>query len=183
MVLLALALSAAAIGPQAAAHPPTIGPEGAYRLAGRGWSVEARCERSVEVSRRLSHGVLVGSAAVRDDGTFRFRRRAAGSRAGSRLVLDVTQYCGQGSGDDPSRIGTTRTVTVRVVGTRSCPGPLDDLRLRVRGGLGCRAGRRVLERFLASGASPSGWDCAHLSGGGEACQDALGSGRSVTGRP
>src|SRR5215212_2759210 len=118
LLLLTLALWLASVA-QAAAAGPSVSPDARrvpaaekYLLNGSGWSLAPGCETAVEVSRRLSHGVPVGSAEIADDGTFTFMRRIPRrARVGSRIVLDVTQYCLSGT----DRIGTTRTVVIRVM--------------------------------------------------------------------
>jgi len=131
-----------------------------YALFGEGWSVASGCDRRVQVSRRLGHGVPVGTAPIADDGTFVFSRRVpARARRGSRIVLDVTQYC--------DGIGTTRTVRLRV-GRRAhvCSGPLsvdnEAYLLKTYGGLSCDEAAGAIGPFLDTGIDPDGFDCAKV---------------------
>ena len=154
-----------------------------YALFGAGWSTAAECAPRVEISRRLAHGIRVGSAPVADDGTFVFSRRIpARAKRGSRVVLDVTQYC--------DGIGTSRTVRLRV-GPRAhtCSGPLSTdgkaYLLKVLGGLSCEAGAGAIGPFLDTGIDPDGFDCATVdprTGHDAACVQANHPSRRVTAR-
>jgi hypothetical protein len=154
-----------------------------YALFGDGWSVAPGCARRVEVSRRLSHGIRVGSAPVADDGTFVFSRRVSSrAKRRSRLVLDVTQYC--------DGIGTTRTVRLRVGRpAHTCSGPLsvDDKAylLVAHGGLSCAAGAAAIGPFLDTGIDPDGFDCATVdprTGHDAACVQTDHPSRRITAR-
>ena len=166
-LLLAAALWLIATAPASAAGPTVtldarLVPAGErYVLHGRGWSAAGGCDTAVEVSRRLAHGVPVGSAEIDEDGTFTFMRRIPRSaNRGSRIVLDVTQFCSDGT----NRVGTTRTVTVRVIRrAHTCPGTIAvDGRayiLETWAGLSCDAGARAVGPFLDTDISPSGYQC------------------------
>jgi hypothetical protein len=174
----------------AAAAGPTVTPETKvvpagerYVLAGAGWSTASDCTRRVDVSRRLSHGIRIGSAPIASDGTFTFSRRVpARARRGSRIVLDLTQYC--------DGVGTSRTVRVRV-GRRAhtCGGPLSvdgkAYLLKVAGGLSCDAGAGAIGPFLDTGIDPDGFDCAYVdpqTGHDAACVQVNHPTRRVTAR-
>jgi hypothetical protein len=173
-----------------AAAAPSVTPEARivpagerYALFGSGWSTAADCEPRVEVSRRLAHGIRVGSAPIASDGTFTFSRRVpAHARRGSRIVLDVTQYC--------DGIGTSRTVRLRVARrAHRCSGPLSvDGRaylLKVAGGLSCDEGAGAIGPFLDTGIDPDGFDCANVdprTGHDAACVQVNHPSRRVTAR-
>ena len=112
------------------------------------------------VSQRESHGFRVGSARVRDNGTFTFSHRVPRSTPrGTRIVLDVTQLC--------DGVGTTRTVRLKVgKASRSCPEPLSvdsaAYVVKVFGGLGCATGTRKIRAFIHTDVEPVGWSCAHV---------------------
>jgi hypothetical protein len=136
------------------------------------------------VSQRESHGVRVGSARVRDNGTFRFSHRVArGTPRGTRIVLDVTQLC--------DGVGTTRTVRLKVgKASRSCLKPLSVDRaayvVKVFGGLGCRTGARAVGAFIDKGTEPRDWSCARvnrkIAGHDFECIETARPGRRVTAR-
>ena len=179
---LALVLAAAA-GPAVTPEAPTVPAGERYALAGQGWSTAPNCEPKVRVSRRVNHGVPVGSAAVDELGSFLFARRVpAKARPGSRIVLDVTQYC--------DGIGTTRTATIKVGRpARTCEGPLSvenrAYLLRVWGGLGCSRGADAIGPFLDTHISPDGFDCAYVdprTGHDAACVETDHPNRRVTAR-
>ena len=115
-------------------------------LRGEGWFVGPRCGARVWVSQREAHGFRVGSARVRDNGTFSFSHAVPReARRGTRIVLDVTQYC--------DGVGTSRTVRLRIGRDRhGCGGPLsvDETAydLTVFGGLGCDAGANAIGAFI-----------------------------------
>ena len=166
LLLIASALWLVAAAPAAAAGP-SVSPDAKrvpagekYRLEGSGWSLAPGCETAVEVSRRLGHGVPVGSAEIAEDGTFTFMRRIPRRAAvGSRIVLDVTQYCEEGM----NRVGVTRTVVIRVMRrAHTCPGTIAvkgrAYILETWGGLGC-ASAKAIGPFLDSRISPDGYDC------------------------
>ena len=154
-----------------------------YALFGEGWSTDSSCEPRVEVSRRLSHGIRIGSARIASDGTFVFSRRVPSRAArGSRIVLDVTQYC--------DGIGTSRTVRLKV-GRRAhvCSGPLSvdnkAYLLKAYGGLSCEAAAGAIGPFLDTGIDPDGFDCANVdprTGHDAACVRVSNPTRRVTAR-
>ncbi len=155
------AATAAADGPSVSADATRVPAGEKYVLEGSGWSLAPGCETAVEVSRRLGHGVPVGSAEIAEDGTFGgfMRKIPRRARVGSRIVLDVTQFCSDGT----NRIGTTRTVTVRVMRhARTCPGTIAvkgrAYILETWGGLGC-ASAKAIGPFLDAHISPDGFDC------------------------
>jgi hypothetical protein len=159
--LAALPATASAIGPTATADAATVPAGDRYLVTGTNWSMSASCERRVEVSRRLGHGVLVGTARVDGIGSFAFAR-PVGAREprGGRIVLDVTQFCTSGG----QRLGTTRTVVIRVgAPSRECRGHIAvegrAYVLRVSGGLGCDAGANAVGPYIGSRISPAGWNC------------------------
>jgi hypothetical protein len=132
----------------------------------------------------LGHGVRVGSAPVRDNGTFTFSRRVPGTTPrGTRIVLDVTQFC--------DGVGTTRTVRLKVgKASRNCPEPLSvDSKayvVRVFGGLGCATGAHAIGGFIHTGKVVVGWSCAHVdrrvAGHDFECIESARPGRRVTAR-
>lgn len=166
----ALVTITAATGTAAAATPSlsvaagAVDPGERYVVRGHGWSRASECSRQVEISRRLGHGVRLGSAAVAEDGSFRFSQRVPQhARRGTRIVLDVTQYCRTDGGP----IGTTRTVRIRVGRPVSgCLRPLSvDARayvLAVSGGLRCREAAAAIGVFIDTGIEPPGFLCARL---------------------
>lgn len=171
-------------GPSVLSEAGVVAPGHRYALRGEGWFVGPRCEPRVQVSRRESHGVPVGSARIRDNGTFRFSRAIPRrARRGERIVLDVTQTC--------DGIGTTRTVRIRIGrDRRGCGGPLSvDAKaydLTVFGGLGCTAAAKAIGAFIDSGIEPLGWSCAHvdrrIAGHDFACNEQARPGRRVEAR-
>ena len=88
------------------------------RRRGEGWFVGPRCGARVQVSQREAHGFRLGSARVRENGTFSFSRAVPReARRGTRIVLDVTQFC--------DGVGTSRTIRIRIGrDRRGCGGPL-----------------------------------------------------------
>jgi hypothetical protein len=158
---LAAAVPAAAADPSVSADAKRVPAGEKYVLNGSGWSLAPGCETAVEVSRRLGHGVPVGSSEIADDGTFTFMRRIPRRAAvGSRIVLDVTQYCLDGD----NRVGETRTVVIRVMRrAHTCPGTIAvkgrAYILETWGGLGC-ASAKAIGPYLDSHISPDGYDCA-----------------------
>ena len=128
---------------------------------GEGWFVGPRCGARVWISQREAHGFRVGSARIRDNGTFSFSRAAPReARRGTRIVLDVTQYC--------DRVGTSRTVRLRIGRDHhGCGGPLSDAEtayeITVIGGLGCAAGESAIGAFIDTRIEPAGWTCAHVA--------------------
>jgi hypothetical protein len=180
----AATLAAASDGPSAISEARVVPPGGKYVLDGEGWFVGPRCVQRVEISRRESHGVRIGSAAVRDNGTFRFSHRVPRRAArGTRIVLDVTQFC--------DGVGTTRTVRLRVGrASRGCPEPLSVDRaayaIKVFGGLGCTAGARAVGAFIDTDVEPAGWTCARadrrIAGHDFECIETARPGRRVTAR-
>lgn len=180
----AAAVAAASDGPSVISEAGVVPPGGRYVLDGDGWFVGPRCDPRVQVSQRESHGFRVGSARVRDNGTFRFSHRVPrGTRRGTRIVLDVTQFC--------DGVGTTRTVRLKVgKARRSCPTPLSVDRaayaIKVFGGLGCTTGAHAVRAFIATGHEPVGWSCARvdrqIAGHDYECIEAARPGRRVTAR-
>lgn len=171
-------------GPSVRSEAGVVRPGDRYALDGDGWSFAAGCAPRVEVSRGENHGVPVGVAPVRDDGTFRFSRRVPrGTPYGTRIVLDVTQYC--------DGIGTSRTVRLKVgAARRDCPGPLsvDETAyvVRVFGGLPCARGIEAIRAFIDTDIEPAGWSCAHadprIAGHDFGCLQSDRPGRRVTAR-
>jgi hypothetical protein len=178
------AVAAASDGPSVISEAGVVPPGGKYVLNGEGWFVGPRCVPRVEVSRRLRHGVRIGSARVRDNGTFRFSRRVPrGAARGTRIVLDVTQFC--------DGVGTTRTVRLKVGrASRGCPEPLSVDRaayaVKVFGGLACSTGARAVGAFIDTDIEPAGWTCAHvdrrIAGHDFECIETARPGRRVTAR-
>jgi hypothetical protein len=154
-VAIATPAAAAAAGPSVISEATVVRPGDRYMLDGAGWFAGPRCEPRVEIS---GHGVRVGAAAVRDTGTFSFWRRVPrGTPRGTRIALDVTQYC--------AGVGTTRTVTLRVGrARRTCGGTMaaggDAYRVKVFGGLSCASGAGAVGPFIDTGIAPPGWSCA-----------------------
>ena len=164
-VIGAAALAAAAPagahdGPSVRSEAGVVSPGHRYVLRGEGWFVGPRCGARVWVSQREAHGFRVGSARVRDNGTFSFSHAVPReARRGTRIVLDVTQYC--------DGVGTSRTVRLRIGRDRhGCGGPLsvDETAydLTVFGGLGCDAGANAIGAFIDTRIEPAGWACAHV---------------------
>jgi hypothetical protein len=190
LALVAVATFAGATAAGASDAPSVISeagvvpPGGEYVLDGEGWFVGPRCVQRVEVSRRESHGVRIGSAPVRDNGTFRFSHRVPRRTArGTRIVLDVTQLC--------DGVGTTRTVRLKVgKASRGCPEPLSVDRgayaVKVFGGLRCTAGARAVGAFIDTDLEPAGWTCARvdrrIAGHDFECIETARPGRRVTAR-
>jgi hypothetical protein len=167
LLLVASALALVATAPAAAGSGPSVSPDAKrvpagekYLLEGSGWSLAPGCETAVEVSRRLGHGVPVGSAEIAEDGTFTFMRRIPRrAAAGSRIVLDVTQFCTSGT----DRVGVTRTVVIRVMRrAHTCPGTIAvngrAYILETWGGLGC-ASAKAIGPYLDAHIAPDGYDC------------------------
>ena len=156
--------AAAPVTPSLTLAAGTVGPGERYVVHGEGWSRASGCSRQVQVSRRLRHGVRLGSAAVAEDGSFRFSRRVPGrARRGARIVLDVTQYCRTDAGS----VGTTRTVRIRVGRPAiECLRPLSvdatAYVLAVSGGLRCREGAEAIGSFIDTGIEPPGFLCSRL---------------------
>ena len=154
----AAAMPAANAGPSVRVDSTLVSAGDTYVLAGSDWSVDDGCEPRVRISRTLGHGVRVGSAAVRADGSFTFSRRIPRDTArGARLVLDATQYC--------DGLGTTRSATVRVGRPEhGCPGSIgvdgEAYVLRVTAGLRCARGARAIGPFLDTDLEPWGFLCA-----------------------
>jgi hypothetical protein len=182
-VVAATAASAGAHdGPLVISEADVVRPGDRYVLRGESWFVGPRCEDRVEVSQREAHGFRVGSARVRDNGTFSFSHRVPrGARLGTRIVLDVTQLC--------DGVGTSRTVKLKVGRARhGCGGPLsvDETAydLTVFGGLGCSRGAHAIGAFIDTRIEPAGWTCAHvdrrIAGHDFACIETARPGRRVT---
>ncbi len=176
--------AAASAGPSVISEAGVVPPGGKYVLDGEGWFVGPRCDQRVEVSHREGHGVRVGSARVRDNGTFRFSHRVPrGTPRGARIIVDVTQFC--------DGTGTTRTVRLKVgKASRSCPRPLSVDRaayaIKVFGGLGCTTGAHAVGAFIDTGIEPAGWSCARvdrqIAGHDFECIETARPGRRVTAR-
>ena len=132
----------------------------------------SHCEPRVHITRTLRHGVRVGSAPIRDNGTFTFTRRIARStRPGPRLRLEATQYC--------DGIGQTRTTTVHVGRPEhGCPGLITvdgkAYVLRVTAGMSCSRGAGAVGPFIDTDIEPSGFLCSGadpaIAGYDAACQ-------------
>jgi hypothetical protein len=184
MAAAAAAAAAADEGPSVISEAGVVASGSRYVIDGDGWFVGPRCEPRVEVSRRLGHGVRVGSAPVRDNGTFTFSRRVPRTtKRGTRIVLDVTQFC--------DGVGTTRTVRLKVgKASRSCPEPLSVDQaayvVKVFGGLGCATGADAIGAFIHLGTEPDGWSCARVdrrvAGHDFECIQTARPGRRVTAR-
>jgi hypothetical protein len=180
----AAAAAAASAGPSVISEAGVVPPGGRYVLHGEGWFVGPRCAPRVEVSQRENHGFRVGSARVRDNGTFRFSHRVPrGTPRGTRIIVDVTQFC--------DGVGTTRTVRLKVgKARRSCPTPLSVDRaayaVKVFGGLGCTTGAHTVGAFIKTGIEPAGWSCARvdrqIAGHNFECIETARPGRRVTAR-
>ena len=185
----AVALATAAPGvadaaPSVTSEAGVVRPGGRYVLVGDGWSLAGECAPRVEVSQREHHGFRLGSAPIRDDGTFRFSRRVPRRATyGTRIVLDVSQYC--------KGVATSRTVRIRVgAARRVCPGPLsvdgNAYLVKVVGGLGCARGANAVGPFIDTRIEPAGWSCAHvdrrIAGHDFACIETERPGRRVTAR-
>jgi hypothetical protein len=169
-------------GPSVRSDAGVVSPGHRYALSGEGWFVGPRCEARVRISQREAHGFRVGSARVRDNGTFSFSHAVPReARRGTRIVLDVTQYC--------DGVGTSRTVRVRIGRDRhGCGGPLSvdgaAYDVTVIGGLGCDAGANAIGPFIDTRIEPDGWACAHvdrrIAGHDFACTEIGRPGRRVT---
>ena len=168
LLLVALLSLAAQAPPAPSPTTPTVRPDARivpagerYLLRGRDWPTGASCEDEVRISRRLGHGVVVGRADIARDGTFTFARGVPRAvTPGTRIVLDVTQYC-SGTADG---VGITRTVRLRVgPPARRCRGAIGvdgpSYLLETWGGLRCGVGARAIGPFLDTGISPDGFDC------------------------
>jgi len=186
-LLLSLTVATAASGvadsgPSVISEAGVVRPGDRYVLQGDSWFVGPRCESRVQVSQRENHGVRVGSARVRDNGTFTFTRRVPRrARLGSRIVLDVTQLC--------DGTGTTRTVRLKVgKARRTCPGTASvdgvDYQVKVFGGLPCGRGAEAIGAFIDTDIEPAEWSCAHvdpeLAGYEFECIETTRPGRRVT---
>lgn len=191
LILTAGAVAAAVAAPGVASTAPSVTSEAGvvrpgdrYVLAGAGWSRARACDPRVEVSQRERHGFRVGSAPIREDGTFHFSRSVPRrARYGARIVLDVSQYC--------DGIATSRTVTIRVgAARRVCAGPLSvdgsAYLIKVYGGLACATGADAVGPFIDTRIEPAGWRCAHvdrrITGHDFACTQTDRPGRRVTAR-
>ena len=184
VLALAAAPAGAHDGPSVTSDAGVVAPGHRYVLRGEGWFVGPRCKPRVQVSQREAHGVHVGSARIRDNGTFSFSHaipRAA--RRGTRIVLDVTQFCDE--------VGTTRTARIRIGRDHhGCGGPLSvdqtAYDLTVFGGLGCDAGAKAIGAFIDTDIERAGWACAHVdrrvAGHDFACQQIARPGRRVEAR-
>ena len=171
-------------GPSVLSEAGVVRPGDRYAINGQGWFFADVCEPRVEVSRRETHAVPVGVAAVGDDGRFRFARRVPRDTPyGTRIVLDVTQYC--------DGIGTTRTVRIRVgAARRDCPNPLSvdetAYAVRVFGGLPCSKAVEAIAAFIDTDVVPVGWNCSHadpqIAGHDFGCLEIERPGRRVTAR-
>ena len=182
--LTATAPAGADDGPSVISEAGVVGPGHRYALRGEGWFVGPTCEPRVRISQRESHGVRVGSARIRDNGTFRFSRTVPPvARRGERIVLDVTQNC--------DGVGTTRTVRIKIGrDRRGCGGPLsvDGMAydLTAFGGLSCTTAAKAIGAFIDTGIEPIGWTCAHvdrrIAGRDFACNEQARPGRRVEAR-
>ena len=171
-------------GPSARSEADVVSPGHAYVVRGEGWFVGRRCGPRVWISRHEAHGVRVGSARIRDNGTFSFSRAVPReARRGGWIVLDVTQYC--------DGTGTSRTVRLRIGRDHhGCGGPLSDAEtaydITVIGGLGCAAGEIAIGDFIDTRIAPAGWTCAHadrrVAGHDFACAEIDRPGRRVVAR-
>ena len=191
-ILAVLCLSAALPAVAASADDgPLVRPDSklvsagdSYSLVGEGWYVGSHCEPRVQITRTLRHGVRVGSARVRDNGTFTFTRRIARStKRGTRLRLAATQYC--------DGIGQTRTTTVRVGRPEhDCPGfiTVDEQAyvLRVTAGMSCSDGAGAVGPFIDTDIEPAGFLCSRadpaIAGYDAACQKTGNPASRVTAR-
>lgn len=188
-VLAAAALAAAATasahdGPSVRSDADIVSPGHRYVVRGEGWFVGPRCGARVSVSQREAHGVRVGSARIRDNGTFSFSHAVPReARRGTRIVLDVTQYC--------DGVGSSRTVRLSIGRDRhGCGRPLSDAEtaydITVIGGLGCAAGENAIGLFIDTRIEPAGWTCAHVdrrvAGHDFACTEIARPGRRVVAR-
>lgn len=162
----ATATASAATSPSVTPEARTVAAGERYALYGASWSRAEGCEARIEISQRLGHGVLVGTAPIAQDGTFSFFRRVPrAARSGTRMVLDATQFCR--ATPEADRLGTTRTVTLRVVpAPRPCPSPIavDEkaYAVSVIGKLGCDRAIETVGAFIDTGIDPSGFDCSHV---------------------
>ena len=182
LAALAVAPAGAHDGPSVRTEASVVAPGHRYVLQGEGWFVGPRCETVVRISQRESHGFPVGTARVRDNGTFTFSRRVwRTARRGSRIVLDVTQDC--------DGTGTTQTARFKVGRDRKgCGAPVTiggrAYDLTVFGGLGCGEAASVIGAFVDSGGEPEGWACASadrsVAGHDYACNQRDRPGRRVT---
>lgn len=171
-------------GPSVISEAGVVRPGDRYVLDGEEWYVGPRCAPHVEISQRERHGFRVGSARIRDNGTFTFSHRVPRRVAkGTRIVLDVTQYC--------DGIGTSRTVRIKVgKDRRTCGGPLSvdgaAYLIKVFGGLGCAKGADAIGPFIDTDIEPLGWSCAHadrqIAGHDFGCLETARPGRRVTAR-
>ncbi|HET8952602.1 MAG TPA: hypothetical protein VFN44_18905 [Solirubrobacteraceae bacterium] len=189
-VIAAAALAAAAAtasahdGPSVRSDAPTVSPGHRYVLRGEGWFVGPRCGARVSVSQREAHGVRVGSARIRDNGTFSFSDAVPhAARRGTRILLDVTQSC--------DGAGSSRTVSLKIARDRhGCGRPLAGADtaydITVIGGLGCAAGENAIGLFIDTRIEPAGWTCAHVdrsfAGDDFACAEIARPGHRVVAR-
>jgi len=183
-IAVAAASAGAHDGPSVSSAAGVVPAGERYVLQGESWFVGPRCEPRVELSQREAHGFRVGSARVRDNGTFTFSRRVPRSTPlGTRIVLDVTQFC--------DGVGTSRTVKLKVGrASHGCLSPLsvDEAAydLRVFGGLGCSRGAHAIGAFIDTRIEPDGWSCAHvdrrIAGHDFACIESARPGRRVIAR-
>jgi hypothetical protein len=157
---LAAAAPSSAAGPSVSPDARRVPAGEKYVLHGSGWAAGDGCDAQVHVSRRLGHGIGLGGARVADDGTFTFMRRIPRSaHAGSRIVLDVTQFCDS----EMDTVGILKTAVVRVMRrAHTCPGTIAvkgrAYVLETWGGLGC-ASAKAIGPFLDAHISPDGFDC------------------------
>jgi hypothetical protein len=155
-----------------------------YSLVGEGWYVGSHCEPRVHITRTLRHGVRIGSAPIRANGTFVFTRRIARStKPGMRLRLEATQYC--------DGIGETRSTTVRVGRPEhGCPGfiTVDEKAyvLRVTAGMSCSRGAGAVGPFIDTDIEPNAYLCSWadpaIAGYDAACQKVSNPASRVTAR-
>ena len=151
----------------------------------------ARAGSSVPAAERASRSPSARRTAsasaprvIRDNGTFSFSHAVPReARRGTRIVLDVTQYC--------DGVGTSRTVRLRIGRDHhGCGGPLSDAEIAyditVFGGLGCAAGENAIGLFIDTRIEPDGWTCAHvdqrIAGHDFACTEIDRPGRRVVAR-
>jgi hypothetical protein len=146
--------------PSVRSDADVVSPGHRYVLRGEGWFAGPRCGARAQISQREAHGVRVGSARIRDNGTFAFSHAVPReARRGTRIVLDVSQLC--------DGVGTSRTVRIGIGrDRRGCGRPLAGdgtaYAIAVVGGLGCGLGEEVIGDFIDLGIEPDGWACAHV---------------------
>ena len=178
---LAAAPAGAHDGPSVISDAGVVSPGHRYVLRGEGWFVGPRCGARVTVSQREAHGVRVGSTRIRGNGTFSFSHAVPReAHRGTRIVLDVTQYC--------DGVGASRTVRLRIGRDRhGCGRPLagDGIAydVTVIGGLGCAPGENAIGAFIDTRIEPAGWACAlvdrRVAGHDVACNEIARPGRRV----